>query len=369
MRTVLHPGKEIAPGGCLPAVKEQSDCAGTEAALPVVSVVVPSYRRPKGVEAAVRSVLANDYPPDRLEIIVVESGGDETTRRLMRDFEREHPGRVWFFEKKPEGPGASRNFGAARARGALIAFLDSDCEAAPGWLRHVIQPFLDRPEVGIVQGKTMPPPGEQLGIRSRYVTVDGSDWIFHTCNILYRREAFDAVGGFSSGFYYDFEAAAASRNKRPGVVWIMSTSGEDADLGWRVLERGWETAFSREGIVYHEVRRLGAWRWFIDEACYSFGLPRLVRAHPKIREHLYWGYFSEKAHAFLLLMLAAAPLLLVHWSAVLLCVPYVCCRASESSRFWKGVLRPFRALVYLPRDLMTVIILLFSSIKSRTLAI
>ncbi len=342
---------------------------GAETNLPLVSVIIPSYRRPTGVDAAVRSVLANDYPPDRLEINVVDSGGDEATRQLMRAYQRENPGRVLFLEKRPEGPGASRNLGAARARGALLAFLDSDCEAAPDWLRNVVQPFLERPEVGIVQGRTLPPPGEKLGIRSRYVTVEGSDWIFHTCNILYRREAFAAVGGFSAGFYYDFEAAAASAIPRPSVVWIMSTSGEDADLGWRVLERGWKSAYSGKGLVYHEVRQLGALRWLIDEACYSFGLPRLVRSHPQIRQHLFWGYFSEKAYAFVFLMLMAAPLMLVHWSAALLCAPYICCRASESSRFWRGIFKPFRALVYLPRDLATVSILLFSSIKHRTFAI
>jgi GT2 family glycosyltransferase len=336
---------------------------------PFVSVIIPTYRRLRGLTAAMRSVLANDYPADRFEVVVVDSGPDDGTVAMMRDFGERYPGRITYLRKNSEGPSASRNAGAASARGEIFAFMDSDCEADSGWIRSVVQLLQERPEVGVLQGKTLPPPGEMPGAGSRFLQVDNGNWIFETCNVIYRREAFEKVGGFAKRFYRNLDAEPVARLLGPAVGARILMSGEDADLAWRVMGAGWKSAFCADAIVYHEIRQLGILDWIIEEGCCSWGLPMIVKAHPQIRHYLFYGYFSERAHAFLALMILGAALLPFHWSAALLCLPYFICRASESTRSWSSILKPLRALVYLPRDLTTVSILLLSSIKHKALAI
>jgi glycosyltransferase involved in cell wall biosynthesis len=340
---------------------------GTE--LPFVSVIIPTYRRLRGLTAALKSVLANDYPADRFEIIVVDSGPDDGTVALIEDLSSRYPGCITYIRKNSEGPSASRNVGASHARGDIFAFMDSDCQAESSWIRGVVHLLAERPEVGVVQGKTLPPPGEKCGPGSRFLLVDTGNWIFETCNVIYRRAAFEKVGGFDRRFYRNLDTEPAARILGPAVGARILMSGEDADLAWRVKSAGWESAFCPEAIVYHEIRRLTPLAWIVDEGCCAWGLPMIVRTHPQIRQYLFWRYFSERAHAFLPFLFLGFALLVFHWSALLLCIPYVVSRASDSTRSWSSFIKPLRALVYLPRDIATFTVLLMSSIKHRTLAI
>lgn len=340
---------------------------------PFVSVIMPTFMRYEASERAIRSVLANDYPPERFELIVVDGNSSDGTPAMIEQIHREFPGRLLYLRKPPEGQSASRNFGAARARGEILAFIDSDCEADPGWLRSAVSRFADRPRLGIVQGRTLPPPGVSLRPRSRYLLIEEANWVYDGCNILYRREAFEQVGGFSDQHYVDPRSLSPETNPvrrflpfLSHVSFVMKLSGEDTDLGWRVLERGWEADFCATAVVYHEVVILPPFRWMVSEGLYTFGLPRLVRRHPGIRSFLTGRYFLDEAHRRLtILILGVLGAVFVNGWLALLALPYVFHRGwADQSRFWRGPLKPIRALVQLPRDLITFGFLLAGSIRS-----
>jgi glycosyltransferase involved in cell wall biosynthesis len=336
--------------------------------LPFISVITPTHMRADGVEKAVRSALAQTYPPDRYEIIVIDSGSTDGTADRIADLAREHPGRIVFLPQPPLGPSASRNAGASAAKGEILAFLDSDCEADPDWIRNGVKPFAGRPGLGMVQGRTLPPPGARLTTRSRFVRVEKSNCVHDGCNMFYRKQAFDSVSGFSREFYMDCK----SRNSIRFVRWlehywlVMLYSGEDSELGWRVLSNNWEKEFCANALVYHEVRYLTFFSWIVDEGCYSFGVPRLIGRYPCLRRCIYKEFFLNRAQAFLPLLLCGLVLSAVlHPATLLLAAPYVYHRSSEPSRFWRGILRPLRSMVYLPRDFATFLILVASSIRHR----
>src|SRR4051812_16650821 len=92
----------------------------------------------------VRSALAQDLEPDTFEVIVVDSSPDDRNAKLVEGFQQEARCSLRFFHKDPEGPGPSRNLGAKESRGDYFAFLDSDCEASPGWLRNGLAGFDDK---------------------------------------------------------------------------------------------------------------------------------------------------------------------------------------------------------------------------------
>jgi chlorobactene glucosyltransferase len=105
------------------------------AAWPSVSVVVPARNEERGVEAGVRSHLAQDYPPERFEVIVVDDRSTDATRGLLDALARTDPRlRVLSGAEPPDGwlgkPHALHQ-GAAAAAGDVLLFADADVVYAP----------------------------------------------------------------------------------------------------------------------------------------------------------------------------------------------------------------------------------------------
>jgi glycosyltransferase involved in cell wall biosynthesis len=98
-------------------------------ASPACSVIVPSYRSAATIRACLTSLAAQDFPQP-YEVIVVDSSPDETARIVAE----EYPWVRLLHLDEQTGPERARNLGARQARGAVLAFIDSDCTAAPGWL-------------------------------------------------------------------------------------------------------------------------------------------------------------------------------------------------------------------------------------------
>lgn len=102
---------------------------------PLVSTIIPTFKRSKMVRAAVETALAQDYP--QLEVIVVDDNTDlqeqRETRAALVDLIRE--GRVVLIPNaRSKGACGARNTGIAAAHGELIAFLDDDDRWLPGKL-------------------------------------------------------------------------------------------------------------------------------------------------------------------------------------------------------------------------------------------
>jgi len=100
--------------------------------LPLVSVVLPTFKRPEFLERAVRNVLSQTYA--NVELIVVDDNdaGDfkDKAEEIMQRLMSEYTGRSMAFVQHPHnlGGGAARNSGAKLAKGRYVAFLDDDDE-------------------------------------------------------------------------------------------------------------------------------------------------------------------------------------------------------------------------------------------------
>lgn len=102
---------------------------------PRYSFVVPTFRRPDMLEGCLESLVALDYPSDRIEVIVVDNGGaSEHSGDVGRRF-RARLALRYFVNRVNQGYGYSVNRGLAEAQGDLLVILNDDARPAADMLR------------------------------------------------------------------------------------------------------------------------------------------------------------------------------------------------------------------------------------------
>jgi cellulose synthase/poly-beta-1,6-N-acetylglucosamine synthase-like glycosyltransferase len=123
---------------------------------PPVSVLIPAHNEDVVIASTLDAMLALDYPADRLEIIVINDGSTDGTKRIVEEYAARDPRVVLYDVPAGEGgKGKSRalNLGIRAARADVIAVYDADNTPAPDALRYLVAQLLLHPELGAVLGK------------------------------------------------------------------------------------------------------------------------------------------------------------------------------------------------------------------------
>jgi glycosyltransferase involved in cell wall biosynthesis len=116
---------------------------------PVISVVIPSYNQGKFLEAAIRSVLLQGYPQDRVECFVMDGGSADASRRILEYY---GPWLAGWVSERDGGQAQAVNKGIALASGDILGWLNSDDMYAPGAFRRVARAFRADPDCLVVHG-------------------------------------------------------------------------------------------------------------------------------------------------------------------------------------------------------------------------
>lgn len=112
---------------------------------PTVSMIVPCWNEEKTVAKTLDSLLALDYPKDKLEIIVVDDGSTDQTLTIAQAYTK-YP-QVKVFHKENGGKYTANNFGIEHSSGELVGCLDADSFVAPNGLIEMVKAFEEHPEV------------------------------------------------------------------------------------------------------------------------------------------------------------------------------------------------------------------------------
>lgn len=175
----------------------------------------------------------------------------------------------------PRTPPEKRDIASRQARGEILAFLDDDAYPAPGWLEAALRHFAD-PNVGAVGGPAVTPPDDGLWSRAsgavlastlgtgparmRYQAVGGlrevDDW--PSVNLLVRKEAFWAVGGFATTFW----------------------PGDDTKLCLELRRAGYRILYDPAVVAYHH-RATTPLRHLRQVARYGLHRGHFARVHPE----------------------------------------------------------------------------------------
>jgi cellulose synthase/poly-beta-1,6-N-acetylglucosamine synthase-like glycosyltransferase len=124
--------------------------AGQASSWPTVSVSVPAYNEEAQIEDLIKSLLALDYPQDRLQIVVTSDGSSDR----MEEIVERYADRGIMLLRTPERGGKTRaeNFAAQHLTGEIIVNTDASIRIAPDALKPLLAVFRD-PEIGCASGR------------------------------------------------------------------------------------------------------------------------------------------------------------------------------------------------------------------------
>lgn len=132
---------------------------------PKVTVLISAFNEEKEIERTVVNKLFQDYPPDRLNVIVVLDGSTDRTDEIVRGIARHSGGRLKLLRQEPrQGKTQALNMAVTHASGDILVFADANSIYAPDTTRALAQSFAD-PSVGYVTGQMIytNPDGSAIG--------------------------------------------------------------------------------------------------------------------------------------------------------------------------------------------------------------
>lgn len=238
-----------------------------------LSLIVCAYsdERWNDLRLAVESLRLQAGPHDEILVVV------DHNPALWLQAQQALTGARVLANTEPRGLSGARNTGLAAARGDIIAFMDEDAVAEPEWRAHLLAPY-SQPQVMGVGGAILP---AWLSGRPRWFPAE-FDWVVGCtyrglpetaapvrnligCNMSFRREVFEGVGGFRNGI---------------GRIGTRPVGCEETELCIRARQR-WpdkQLVYEPRARVRHRVpAQRATWSYF-RARCYAEGLSKALIA-------------------------------------------------------------------------------------------
>jgi cellulose synthase/poly-beta-1,6-N-acetylglucosamine synthase-like glycosyltransferase/peptidoglycan/xylan/chitin deacetylase (PgdA/CDA1 family) len=229
---------------------------------PPMSVIVPAFNESVGIERAVRSLAASDYPD--FEVVVVDDGSTDGTGEIVEALELPQ---VRLVHQANAGKAAALNRGMSETRHEIIAMVDGDTVFEPDTLCHLVRPFADS-GVGAVSGNTKV--GNRRGLLGRWQHIE------YVMGFNLDRRLYDvlrcmptvpgAVGGFRRRALADIGGVSEA------------TLAEDTDITLGVGRAGWRVVYAGDARGWTEApsNLSGLWR---QRYRWSYGTMQAVWKH------------------------------------------------------------------------------------------
>ncbi|MFN0087377.1 MAG: glycosyltransferase family 2 protein [Blastocatellia bacterium] len=300
---------------------------------PLVSVLLPIRNEARHIEVALASVLAQDYPADRMEVIVIDGISGDGTRETVRGIAA-RDARVSMIDNPRGIAPTGMNLGMARARGEVLIRVDGHCEIAPDYVRRCVEHLLRDGVDGVggpitTIGETPLSEVIALAMSSRFGVGDS---LFRTVTDrtmladtvpfpAYTREIVNRVGPYDEELVRNQDDDYNYRLRKIGAKVLLA-----ADVRSRYYSRG-------------TIRRL--WRQYYQ---YGFWKVRVMQKHPR---QMRPRQFAPPAFVSALLASALLSIFLGGlWAPGLIVGSYALVNLAASARASRG--KGMRAFFLLP---------------------
>ncbi|MCA1995120.1 MAG: glycosyltransferase [Coleofasciculus sp. S288] len=279
---------------------------------PQISAIICTHNREQYLGAAIDSLLQQEF--SSYEVIVVDNASSDRTREIVAD--RLSNPRICYVYEPVTGLSVARNTGAKEARSPILAYLDDDAVASPGWLKAIYDAYESNEKLAIAGGKVTllwpqgvtSPKWLSPGLAGNLGAYDLGDEIVYIknpgltprgLNYSIRRTFLEQVGGFDVNL---------------GRVGKNLLSNEELHMTELALQRGWQVAYLPNALVAHNVAPERIDRsWFLNRGwwqgiseCYReqlagrAGMRQLSRGGERVVRGLYKSvkHFRDPALRF-----------------------------------------------------------------------
>lgn len=240
---------------------------------PFISVVVPVRNEAGFIERVLDRLVAQDYDPQRFEILVVDGQSTDATPSLVQRFAERHEN-VRLLHNPRRLSSAARNVGVHHSRGELVVIVDGHCQLEDDQYLNKLADAFDRSQADCL-GRPQPLDVAGATALQRAIAAARSSWLGHhpdshiyssqegfvpakSVAVAYRRSVFERVGGFDESF----------------------DACEDVELNHRIDRAGLKCFFTPT-IALRYAPRASLGGLFRQMVRYGRGRVRLLRKHPE----------------------------------------------------------------------------------------
>ena len=239
---------------------------------PKQSIVIPVRNEEEYISSTINYILSQDYPTDKLEIIVVDGLSEDNTGKLVEQISTADS-RVRLLENPQMLSSAARNIGARNATGEIITYIDG----------HI---YIDNPQLLKNIARLMNEKNVKILSRPQFLETPDND-IFQRAVALARRSVFghglDSTIFTSAELYVNPSSSGASYHRTifedVGYYDENYDAAEDVEFNFRVHQKGYKS-FTSPKLAVHYYPRKNLSGLFKQMVRYGIGRFRLSRKHP-----------------------------------------------------------------------------------------
>jgi len=230
----------------------QRPAVATGPHLPRLTLQLPLYNEKEVIERLLTSVARLDYPPEKLEIQILDDSSDETSGRVATlcrslGLRAQHLQR----ESRAGFKAGALAYGMSQSTSELFAVLDADFVPRPDFLKRLV-PFFADPGVGVVQ--------------ARWGFLNEQENLLTRIQATYLNAHFaiEHEARFRRGLFFHFNGTAGIWRRsaiESSGGWSAGTLTEDLDLSYRAHLKGWKFVYVSDVVVPSELpANLRAWK-------------------------------------------------------------------------------------------------------------
>jgi glycosyltransferase involved in cell wall biosynthesis len=271
---------------------------------PLVSVIIPCRNEAHWIRAGLESILENDYPKDRIEVLVVDGMSDDGTRSILSELAGRHP-RIRLLDNPKKITPTALNIGIGVSRGSVIMRMDAHVAYPANYISALVGRLEDsgadnvggvcvtRPATDTAMGRAIAVGmSHPLGVGNSYFRIGASKprWVDTVPFGCYRRDVFDRIGVFDE----------------------QLVRNQDDEFNLRLIRRGGRILLTPEVVCdYYARDSLGKlWRMYYQYGYFKPLVVRKVGGVMTLRQLV--------PAVFVLSLVAAAVAAIWSWTAALL---------------------------------------------------
>ena len=262
----------------------------------LISVVIPTYNRSKILKECLQALFKQDLPQKDYEVIVVDDGSVDDTKKVVQHFAGSHEN-LHYFHQKNQGQGIARNFGVEKAKGDIVAFIGDDIIVTPDFLTEHMRFHLRNPnENEAVLGLTLWHPKLNITPFMNWMT-NGSSVLgkFGGHQFAFEKLKDKQVADYNFFYTSNISLKRHLIDKYPFDPSFSKYGWEDIELGYRLHKRvGLKLYYNSKAIGYHDhamtedslenrMRNIGASAWIIHHK-----YPELKKVPPMWKQFVFY---------------------------------------------------------------------------------